>query len=94
PYRDNASGEGANRSFGDRRTSSDRPPRRDDDARPRRAGADEGKRPSYRDNAAGEGANRSYGDRRPSSDRPPRRDDDTRPRRAAGGDDSKRPSYR
>ena len=95
PYRDNTGGEGAKRSFGDRRTSSDRPPRRsDDDARPRRAGGDDNKRPSYRDNAAGEGAKRSFGDRRTSSDRPPRRsDDDTRPRRA-GGDDSKRPSYR
>ncbi|RQU93398.1 pseudouridine synthase [Burkholderia cenocepacia] len=92
PYRDNAAGEGAKRSFGDRRTSSDRPPRRsDDDARPRRAGADD-KRPSYRDNASGEGAKRSFGDRRPSSDRPPRRDDDARPRRA--GADDKRPSYR
>ncbi|WP_081083346.1 pseudouridine synthase [Burkholderia anthina] len=95
PYRDNAAGEGAKRSFGDRRTSSDRPPRRnDDDARPRRAGGDEGKRPSYRGKAAGEGAKRSFGERRTSSDRPPRRDDDARPRRAAGGDDSKRPSYR
>ncbi|WP_175977379.1 pseudouridine synthase [Burkholderia sp. BCC1047] len=95
PYRDNAAGEGAKRSFGDRRTSSDRPPRRsDDDARPprRAAGGDEGKRPSYRDNASGEGAKRSSGDRRPSSDRPPRRDDDARPRRA--GADDKRPSYR
>ncbi|RRA08538.1 pseudouridine synthase [Burkholderia cenocepacia] len=93
PYRDNAAGEGAKRSFGDRRTSSDRPPRRsDDDARPRRAGADD-KRPSYRDNAAGEGAKRSFGDRRTSSDRPPRRsDDDARPRRA--GADDKRPPYR
>ncbi|WP_076605909.1 pseudouridine synthase [Burkholderia metallica] len=94
PYRDNtAAGEGAKRSFGDRRPSSDRPPRRDDDARPRRAGADEGKRPSYRDNASVEGAKRSFGDRRPSSDRPPRRDDDARPRRA-GADEGKRPSYR
>ncbi|MBR8276476.1 pseudouridine synthase [Burkholderia cenocepacia] len=94
PYRENAAGEGAKRSFGDRRTSSDRPPRRsDDDARPRRAGGDEGKRPSYRDNASGEGAKRSFGDRRTSSDRPPRRDDDARPRRA-GGDEGKRPSYR
>ncbi|RQU89534.1 pseudouridine synthase [Burkholderia cenocepacia] len=93
PYRDNAAGEGAKRSFGDRRTSSDRPARRDDDARPRRAGGDEGKRPSYRDNAAGEGAKRSFGDRRTSSDRPPRRDDDARPRRA-GADEGKRPSYR
>ncbi|MBP0609876.1 MULTISPECIES: pseudouridine synthase [Burkholderia] len=92
PYRDNAAGEGAKRSFGDRRPSSDRPPRRsDDDARPRRAGADD-KRPSYRDNASGEGAKRSFGDRRPSSDRPPRRDDDARPRRA--GTDDKRPPYR
>ncbi|HIH2692223.1 TPA: pseudouridine synthase, partial [Burkholderia cenocepacia] len=93
PYRDNAAGEGAKRSFGDRRTSSDRPPRRDDDARPRRAGGDEGKRPSYRDNASGEGAKRGFGERRTSSDRPPRRDDDARPRRA-GGDEGKRPSYR
>ncbi|ONW93746.1 pseudouridine synthase [Burkholderia cenocepacia] len=93
PYRDNAAGEGAKRSFGDRRTSSDRPPRRDNDARPRRAGGDEGKRPSYRDNASGEGAKRSFGERRTSSDRPPRRDDDARPRRA-GGDEGKRPSYR
>ena len=94
PYRDNAAGEGAKRSFGDRRTSSDRPPRRsDDDARPRRAGADDGKRPSYRDNTSGEGAKRSFGDRRTSSDRPPRRDDDARPRRA-GADEGKRPSYR
>ncbi|MCA8236886.1 pseudouridine synthase [Burkholderia cenocepacia] len=94
PYRDNAAGEGAKRSFGDRRTSSDRPPRRnDDDARPRRAGADDGKRPSYRDNASGEGAKRSFGDRRTSSDRPPRRDDDARPRRT-GGDEGKRSSYR
>ncbi|HFT8004631.1 TPA: pseudouridine synthase [Burkholderia cenocepacia] len=93
PYRDNAAGEGAKRSFGDRRTSSDRPPRHDDDARPRRAGGDEGKRPSYRDNASGEGAKRGFGERRTSSDRPPRRDDDARPRRA-GGDEGKRPSYR
>ncbi|MBJ9964640.1 pseudouridine synthase [Burkholderia seminalis] len=92
PYRDNAAGDGAKRSFGERRTSSDRPPRRDDDTRPRRAG-DGDKRPSYRDKAAGEGAKRSFGERRPSSDRPPRRDDDARPRRA-GGDDDKRPSYR
>ncbi|MCA8303701.1 rRNA pseudouridine synthase [Burkholderia seminalis] len=93
PYRDNAAGEGAKRSFGDRRPSSDRPLRRDDDARPRRAGGDDDKLPSYRDKAAGEGAKRSFGDRRPSSDRPPRRDDDARPRRAVG-DDDKRPSYR
>ncbi|WP_082742160.1 pseudouridine synthase [Burkholderia sp. MSMB1078WGS] len=94
PYRDNATGEGAKRSFGDRRTSSDRPPRRsDDDARPRRA-ADEGKRPSYRDNAAGEGAKRGFGDRRTSSDRPPRRSDDAARPRRAGADEGKRPSYR
>ncbi|MEY1593716.1 pseudouridine synthase [Burkholderia sp. Bmkn7] len=93
PYRENAAGEGAKRSFGDRRTSSDRPPRRDDDARPRRAGGDDDKRSSYRDKAAGEGAKRSFGDRRTSSDRPPRRDEDARPRRA-GGDDDKRSSYR
>ncbi|WP_406805409.1 pseudouridine synthase [Burkholderia semiarida] len=94
PYRDNAAGEGAKRGFGERRTSSDRPPRRsDDDARPRRAGGDEGKRPSYRDNAAGEGAKRGFGERRTSSDRPPRRDDDARPRRT-GGDEGKRPPYR
>ncbi|MCA8214350.1 rRNA pseudouridine synthase [Burkholderia cepacia] len=93
PYRDNAAGEGAKRSFGDRRTSSDRPPRRDDDARPRRAGGDDDKRSSYRDKAAGEGAKRSFGDRRPSSDRPPRRDDDARPRRA-GGESGARAPYR
>ncbi|SPV13544.1 putative RNA pseudouridylate synthase [Burkholderia cepacia] len=93
PYRDNAAGEGAKRSFGDRRTSSDRPPRRDDDARPRRAGGEGGARAPYRDNASGEGAKRSFGDRRTSSDRPPRRDEDARPRRA-GGDDDKRSSYR
>ncbi|RQT75602.1 pseudouridine synthase [Burkholderia cepacia] len=93
PYRDNAAGEGAKRSFGDRRTSSDRPPRRDDDARPRRAGGDDDKRSSYRDKAAGEGAKRSFGDRRTSSDRPPRRDDDARPRRA-GGEGGARAPYR
>ncbi|RQZ54289.1 rRNA pseudouridine synthase [Burkholderia cepacia] len=93
PYRDNAAGEGAKRSFGDRRTSSDRPPRRDDDARPRRAGGDDDKRSSYRDKAVGEGAKRSFGDRRPSSDRPPRRDDDARPRRA-GGESGARAPYR
>ncbi|MGK8200810.1 pseudouridine synthase [Burkholderia cepacia] len=93
PYRDNAAGEGAKRSFGDRRTSSDRPPRRDDDARPRRAGGDDDQRSSYRDKAAGEGAKRSFGDRRPSSDRPPRRDDDARPRRA-GGEGGARAPYR
>ncbi|WP_322073193.1 pseudouridine synthase [Burkholderia cepacia] len=93
PYRDNAAGEGAKRSFGARRTSSDRPPRRDDDARPRRAGGDDDKRSSYRDKAAGEGAKRSFGDRRTSSDRPPRRDDDARPRRA-GGEGGARAPYR
>jgi len=93
PYRDNASGEGAKRSFGDRRTSSDRPPRRDDDARPRRAGGEGGARAPYRDNASGEGAKRSFGDRRTSSDRPPRRDDDARPRRA-GGEGGERAPYR
>ncbi|RQS15227.1 pseudouridine synthase [Burkholderia sp. Bp8991] len=93
PYRDNASGEGAKRSFGDRRTSSDRPPRRDDDARPRRAGGEGGPRAPYRDNASAEGAKRSFGDRRTSSDRPPRRDDDARPRRA-GGEGGARAPYR
>ncbi|WP_319017771.1 pseudouridine synthase [Burkholderia cepacia] len=93
PYRDNAAGEGAKRSFGDRRTSSDRPPRRDDDARPRRAGGDDDKRSSYRDKAAGEGAKRNFGDRRTSSDRPPRRDDDARPRRA-GSEGGARAPYR
>ncbi|WP_430514705.1 pseudouridine synthase, partial [Burkholderia sp. BCCCDS19] len=93
PYRDNASGEGAKRSFGDRRTSSDRPPRRDDDARPRRAGGEGGARAPYRDNASGEGAKRSFSDRRTSSDRPPRRDDDARPRRA-GGEGGARAPYR
>ncbi|HDR9807486.1 TPA: pseudouridine synthase [Burkholderia cenocepacia] len=94
PYRENAAGEGAKRSFGDRRTSSDRPARRsDDDARPRRAGGEGSTRAPYRDNASGEGAKRSFGDRRTSSDRPPRRDDDARPRRASG-DEGKRPSYR
>ncbi|NIE56520.1 MULTISPECIES: pseudouridine synthase [unclassified Burkholderia] len=93
PYRDNASGEGAKRSFGDRRTSSDRPPRRDDDARPRRTGGEGGARTPYRDNAGGEGAKRNFGDRRTSSDRPPRRDDDARPRRA-GGEGGARTPYR
>ncbi|WP_081074608.1 pseudouridine synthase [Burkholderia cepacia] len=93
PYRDNAAGEGAKRGFGDRRTSSDRPPRRDDDARPRRAGGEGGARAPYRDNASGEGAKRSFGDRRTSSDRPPRRDDDARPRRA-GGEGGARAPYR
>ncbi|MEK7983575.1 pseudouridine synthase, partial [Burkholderia contaminans] len=93
PYRDNASGEGAKRSFSDRRTSSDRPPRRDDDARPRRAGGEGGARAPYRDDASGEGAKRSFSDRRTSSDRPPRRDDDARPRRA-GGEGGARAPYR
>ncbi|VWC60097.1 putative RNA pseudouridylate synthase [Burkholderia lata] len=94
PYRDNAAGEGAKRSFGDRRTSSDRPPRRDDDARPRRTGGEGGARAPYRDNASGEGAKRSFGDRRTSSDRPPRRDDDARPRRAGAGEGGARAPYR
>ncbi|RQZ17669.1 pseudouridine synthase [Burkholderia sp. Bp9031] len=96
PYRDKAAGEGAKRSFGDRRTSSDRPPRRsDDDARPRRAGSSEGgARAPYRDNAAGEGAKRSFGDRRTSSDRPARRDDDVRPRRAGASEGGARAPYR
>ncbi|VWC21422.1 putative RNA pseudouridylate synthase [Burkholderia aenigmatica] len=93
PYRDNASGEGAKRSFGDRRTTSDRPPRRDDDSRPRRTGGEGGPRAPYRDNASGEGAKRSFGDRRTSSDRPPRRDDDSRPRRT-GGEGGPRAPYR
>ncbi|HDR9718068.1 TPA: rRNA pseudouridine synthase, partial [Burkholderia aenigmatica] len=93
PYRDNAAGEGAKRSFGDRRTSSDRPPRRDDDSRPRRTGGEGGPRAPYRDNASGEGAKRSFGDRRTSSDRPPRRDDDSRPRRT-GGEGGPRAPYR
>ncbi|WP_174936380.1 pseudouridine synthase, partial [Burkholderia lata] len=81
--------------FGDRRTSSDRPPRRDDDARPRRAGSSEGgARAPYRDNAGGEGAKRSFGDRRTSSDRPPRRDDDARPRRAGSSEGGARAPYR
>ncbi|RAB11741.1 pseudouridine synthase, partial [Burkholderia multivorans] len=71
PYRNTtASGEGAKRgSFGERRTSSDRPARRnDDEARPRRTSAAEGgKRAPYRDAAAGEGAKRgSTAERRPS----------------------------
>ncbi|RQT06683.1 pseudouridine synthase [Burkholderia contaminans] len=94
PDRDNAAGEGAKRSFGDRRTSSDRPPRRDDDARPRRAGGEGGARAPYRDNAGGEGAKRSFGDRRTSSDRPPRRDDDARPRRAGSSEGNARAPYR
>ncbi|MEK8060583.1 pseudouridine synthase, partial [Burkholderia contaminans] len=77
-----------------RRTSSDRPPRRDDDARPRRAGGEGGARAPYRDNAGGEGAKRSFGDRRTSSDRPPRRDDDSRPRRAGSSEGNARAPYR
>ncbi|WP_082725518.1 MULTISPECIES: pseudouridine synthase [unclassified Burkholderia] len=85
PYRDKAAGESERRSFGERRTSSDRPARRsDDDARPRRAGAEGAARAPYRDKAAGAGEKRSFGERRTSSDRPARRsDDDTRPRRAS-----------
>ncbi|WP_176045652.1 pseudouridine synthase [Burkholderia multivorans] len=98
PDRD-AAGEGAKRSFGERRTSSERPARRnDDDARPRRTGAAEGgKRAPYRDGAAGgEGAKRSsFGERRTSSDRPARRnDDDARPRRAGAAEGGKRAPYR
>ncbi|WP_081087322.1 pseudouridine synthase [Burkholderia pseudomultivorans] len=98
-YRDTAGGEGAKRSFGERRTSSDRPARRsDDEARPRRAstGAEGGKRAPYRDSAGSEGAKRSFGERRTSSDRPARRsDDEARPRRAStGAEGGKRPSYR
>ncbi|WP_082725390.1 pseudouridine synthase [Burkholderia sp. RF4-BP95] len=85
PYRDKAAGEGEKRSFGERRTSSDRPARRsDDDTRPRRASAEGGARAPYRDKAGGAGEKRSFGERRTSSDRPARRsDDDTRPRRAS-----------
>ncbi|WP_175791586.1 pseudouridine synthase [Burkholderia ambifaria] len=95
PYRDKAEGYGEKRSFGERRTSSDRPARRsDDDARPRRAGAEGGARAPYRDKATGEGAKRSFDDRRTSSDRPARRsDDDTRPRRA-GAEGGARAPYR
>ncbi|MCO7344481.1 pseudouridine synthase [Burkholderia multivorans] len=98
PDRD-AAGEGAKRGFGERRTSSERPARRnDDDARPRRAGATEGgKRAPYRDGAAGgEGAKRgSFGERRASSERPVRRnDDDARPRRAGATEGGKRAPYR
>ncbi|WP_081075484.1 pseudouridine synthase [Burkholderia territorii] len=86
PYRDKAAGEGEKRSFGERRTSSDRPARRsDDDTRPRRAGGEGAARAPYRDKAAGAGEKRNFGERRTSSDRPARRsDDDTRPRRASG----------
>ncbi|HIE4842550.1 TPA: pseudouridine synthase, partial [Burkholderia multivorans] len=83
----------------ERRASSERPARRnDDEARPRRAGAAEGgKRAPYRDAAtAGEGAKRSsFGERRTSSDRPARRnDDDARPRRAGAAEGGKRAPYR
>ncbi|WP_081065812.1 pseudouridine synthase [Burkholderia multivorans] len=99
PDRDTA-GEGAKRSsFGERRTSSERPARRnDDEARPRRTGATEGgKRAPYRDGAAGgEGPKRgSFGERRASSERPARRnDDDARPRRAGATEGGKRAPYR
>ncbi|WP_080743865.1 pseudouridine synthase [Burkholderia multivorans] len=99
PDRDTA-GEGvAKRSFGERRTSSERPARRnDDEARPRRTGATEGgKRAPYRDGAAGgEGAKRgSFGERRASSERPARRnDDEARPRRAGAAEGGKRAPYR
>ncbi|RQS13991.1 pseudouridine synthase [Burkholderia sp. Bp8998] len=95
PYRDKAAGEGAKRSFGERRTPSDRPARRsDDDARPRRAGAEGGARAPYRDKAEGYGEKRSFGERRTSSDRPARRsDDDARPRRA-GAEGGARAPYR
>ncbi|WP_156429895.1 pseudouridine synthase, partial [Burkholderia sp. FL-7-2-10-S1-D7] len=50
-----------------------RPARRsDDDARPRRAGAEGGARAPYRDKTAGAGEKRSFGERRTSSDRPAR----------------------
>ncbi|WP_081060273.1 pseudouridine synthase [Burkholderia territorii] len=95
PYRDKAAGEGEKRSFGERRTSSDRPARRsDDDTRPRRASGEGAARAPYRDKAAGAGEKRNFGERRTSSDRPARRsDDDTRPRRA-GGDGAARAPYR
>ncbi|HDR9136094.1 TPA: pseudouridine synthase [Burkholderia vietnamiensis] len=89
PYRDKDAGEGAKRSFGERRATGDRParPARDDD-RPRRAGGEAGARAPYRDKAAGEGAKRSFGDR-PAR---PARDDD-RPRRT-GGEGGARAPYR
>ncbi|WP_322023533.1 pseudouridine synthase [Burkholderia sp. BCC1977] len=95
PYRDKAAGEGTKRSFGERRTPSDRPARRsDDEARPRRAGAEGGARAPYRDKAEGYGEKRSFGERRTSSDRPARRnDDDARPRRA-GAEGGARAPYR
>ncbi|WP_396328617.1 pseudouridine synthase [Burkholderia anthina] len=87
PYRDKAAGEGPKRSFGERGSSSDRPARRSDDARPRRSDAEGGARAPYRDKATGYGEKRSFGDRGSSSDRPARRSDDARPRRsdAEGG---------
>ncbi|WP_175709218.1 pseudouridine synthase, partial [Burkholderia ambifaria] len=93
--RDKAEGYGEKRSFGERRTSSDRPARRsDDDARPRRAGAESGARAPYRDKATGDAPKRSFGERRTSSDRPARRsDDDARPRRA-GAEGGARAPYR
>ncbi|MBR8047193.1 pseudouridine synthase [Burkholderia multivorans] len=99
PDRD-AAGESAKRSsFGERRASSERPVRRnDDDARPRRTGATEGgKRAPYRDTtASGEGAKRgSFGERRASSERPARRsDDEARPRRTGAAEGGKRAPYR
>ncbi|MBU9561366.1 pseudouridine synthase [Burkholderia multivorans] len=99
PDRDTA-GEGAKRSsFGERRASSERPARRnDDEPRPRRTGATEGgKRAPYRDGAAGgEGAKRgSFDERRASSERPARRnDDEARPRRAGAAEGGKRAPYR
>ncbi|PRF41696.1 pseudouridine synthase [Burkholderia multivorans] len=98
PDRD-AAGEGAKRSsFGERRASSERPARRnDDEARPRRTGAAEGgKRAPYRDGGAGEGAKRgSFGERRASSERPVRRnDDEARPRRTSAAEGGKRAPYR
>ncbi|HDR8942823.1 TPA: rRNA pseudouridine synthase, partial [Burkholderia vietnamiensis] len=53
----------------------DRParPARNDDARPRRAGAEGGARAPYRDKAAGAGAKRSFGDRPARPARPTER---------------------
>ncbi|MFP3502153.1 pseudouridine synthase [Burkholderia sp. SIMBA_062] len=95
PYRDKADGYGEKRSFGERRTSSDRPARRsDDDTRPRRPGAEGGARAPYRDKATGDAPKRSFDERRTPSDRPARRsDDDTRPRRA-GTEGGARAPYR
>ncbi|HDR8911166.1 TPA: pseudouridine synthase [Burkholderia multivorans] len=98
PDRDAAGESAAKRSFGERRTSSERPARRnDDEARPRRTGAAEGgKRAPYRDGGAGEGAKRgSFGERRASSERPARRnDDEARPRRTGAAEGGKRAPYR